>query len=51
MAGWPAKCATFSLLFGIALFLSLHHSVSEVLSRGLPTYYKAYHDQINEHES
>jgi hypothetical protein len=36
MAGWPRdlagrlpKCATFPLLFGIALFLPLHHNVSE----------------------
>jgi hypothetical protein len=29
MAGQPPKCATFPLLFGIALFLPQHHSVSE----------------------
>jgi hypothetical protein len=29
MAGRPPKCANFPLFFGIALFLSLHHSVSE----------------------
>jgi hypothetical protein len=29
MAGWPPNCTNFTLLFGIALFLTLHHSVSE----------------------
>jgi hypothetical protein len=29
LAGRPPKCATFPLLFSIALFLPLHHSVHE----------------------
>jgi hypothetical protein len=29
LAGRPPKCANFPLLFGIAQFLPLHHSVSE----------------------
>jgi hypothetical protein len=29
MAGRPPKSATFSLLFGVAMFLPLHHNVSE----------------------
>jgi hypothetical protein len=32
MAGQPPKCANFPLLFGIALFHPLHHSVCEDFS-------------------